>query len=121
MDITSILIFLAIGAVAGWLAGVLMKGGGFGLLGNIVVGIIGRRRRGALRGAWPLGSGLDRLNCHRDPRRGGLVAPHWADQEEHLIRSRGEREKLTAEAFGKRQGARRPNSRQTRMMEKWPQ
>ena len=41
MDITSLLIFLAIGAVAGWLAGVLMKGGGFGLLGNIVVGIIG--------------------------------------------------------------------------------
>ena len=33
--------FLAIGAVAGWLAGTLMKGGGFGLLGNIVVGIIG--------------------------------------------------------------------------------
>ena len=41
MDLTSLLIFLAIGAVAGWLAGVLMKGGGFGLLGNIVIGIIG--------------------------------------------------------------------------------
>jgi len=33
MDITSLLIFLAIGALAGWLAGTLMKGGGFGLLG----------------------------------------------------------------------------------------
>jgi uncharacterized membrane protein YeaQ/YmgE (transglycosylase-associated protein family) len=41
MDLTSLLIFLAIGAVAGWLAGVLMKGGGFGLLGDIVVGVIG--------------------------------------------------------------------------------
>ncbi len=41
MDITSLLIFLAIGAVAGWLAGVLMKGGGFGLLVDIVLGIIG--------------------------------------------------------------------------------
>ena len=41
MDIQSLLIFLAIGAVAGWLAGLLMRGGGFGLLGNIVVGIIG--------------------------------------------------------------------------------
>jgi uncharacterized membrane protein YeaQ/YmgE (transglycosylase-associated protein family) len=41
MDVVSLLIFLAIGAVAGWLAGSLMKGGGFGLLGNIVVGIIG--------------------------------------------------------------------------------
>jgi uncharacterized membrane protein YeaQ/YmgE (transglycosylase-associated protein family) len=41
MDITGLLVFLAIGAVAGWLAGLLMKGGGFGLLGNIVVGVIG--------------------------------------------------------------------------------
>lgn len=37
----SIIIFLAIGALAGWLAGTLMKGRGFGLLGNIIVGIIG--------------------------------------------------------------------------------
>jgi uncharacterized membrane protein YeaQ/YmgE (transglycosylase-associated protein family) len=41
MEATSLLMFLAIGALAGWLAGMLMKGGGFGLLGNIVVGIIG--------------------------------------------------------------------------------
>ena len=41
MDIAGLIIFLAIGAVAGWLAGTIMKGGGYGLLGNIVVGIIG--------------------------------------------------------------------------------
>jgi uncharacterized membrane protein YeaQ/YmgE (transglycosylase-associated protein family) len=41
MTVTSLIAFLAIGAVAGWLAGKLMKGGGFGLLGNIIVGIIG--------------------------------------------------------------------------------
>lgn len=41
MDITSLLIFIAIGAVAGWLAGILMKGGGFGLLMDIVLGIVG--------------------------------------------------------------------------------
>ncbi|MEK6248755.1 MAG: GlsB/YeaQ/YmgE family stress response membrane protein [Planctomycetales bacterium] len=41
MGIESIFIFLLIGAVAGWLAGLLMKGAGFGLLGNIVVGIVG--------------------------------------------------------------------------------
>ena len=41
MDLTSLLIFLAIGAFAGWLAGLLMRGGGFGLLGNSVVGIVG--------------------------------------------------------------------------------
>jgi len=33
--------FLVIGAVAGWLAGTIMKGGGFGLLGNIIIGIVG--------------------------------------------------------------------------------
>jgi len=41
MTIESILVLLIIGAIAGWLAGKLMKGGGFGLVGNIVVGIIG--------------------------------------------------------------------------------
>jgi len=50
MDITGLLIFLAIGAVSGWLAGTLMKGGGFGLLGNIVIGIIGAIVGGALFG-----------------------------------------------------------------------
>ena len=41
MAIESILGLLIVGAIAGWLAGKLMKGGGFGLAGNIVVGIIG--------------------------------------------------------------------------------
>lgn len=33
--------FLIIGIVAGWLAGKIMKGGGFGLIGDLVVGVIG--------------------------------------------------------------------------------
>ena len=41
MGIESIIIWLIVGAVAGWLAGMVVKGGGYGLLGNIVVGIIG--------------------------------------------------------------------------------
>ena len=41
MNIMGVIIFLAIGAIAGWLAGTLVKGGGFGLVGNIVVGVIG--------------------------------------------------------------------------------
>ena len=36
-----ILASLIIGAIAGWLAGLIVRGAGFGLLGNIVVGIIG--------------------------------------------------------------------------------
>lgn len=41
MGITSLLAFLTIGAISGWLAGKLMQGGGFGLPGDIVVGIAG--------------------------------------------------------------------------------
>jgi uncharacterized membrane protein YeaQ/YmgE (transglycosylase-associated protein family) len=41
MGVESLIVFLIIGAIAGWLAGVIVKGYGFGLLGNIVVGIIG--------------------------------------------------------------------------------
>ena len=33
--------FIIIGIVAGWLAGKIMKGGGFGLVGDLVVGVIG--------------------------------------------------------------------------------
>jgi len=36
-----ILLFLLIGLVAGWLAGKIMKGRGFGLVGNLIVGVIG--------------------------------------------------------------------------------
>jgi len=35
------LYFILIGGIAGWLAGLFMKGSGFGILGNIVVGIVG--------------------------------------------------------------------------------
>ncbi|MFT4536620.1 MAG: putative membrane protein YeaQ/YmgE (transglycosylase-associated protein family) [Saprospiraceae bacterium] len=41
MSIESILIWILLGAVAGWLAGVFVKGHGLGLGGNIVVGIVG--------------------------------------------------------------------------------
>lgn len=43
-----LIIWLLIGAIAGWLAGVIMKGGGFGVLGNIVVGIVGAAIAGAI-------------------------------------------------------------------------
>ena len=51
MDPVGILIWLVIGAVAGWLAGQVMRGGGFGLLGNIIVGIVGAVLGGAIFGA----------------------------------------------------------------------
>ena len=39
--VESVIAWLIVGAIAGWLAGLVVKGGGFGLLGNIVIGIIG--------------------------------------------------------------------------------
>jgi len=41
MTLESLLIFLLIGAIAGWLAGVIVKGYGYGLIGNIAVGVVG--------------------------------------------------------------------------------
>jgi len=41
MSIEALIIWLIVGAIAGWLAGLIVKGYGFGLIGNIVVGIIG--------------------------------------------------------------------------------
>ncbi|MBI4889694.1 MAG: GlsB/YeaQ/YmgE family stress response membrane protein [Acidobacteria bacterium] len=45
-----LLYFLIIGVIAGWLTGKLMSGGGYGLFGDLVVGIIG-----AIIGGWVLG------------------------------------------------------------------
>ncbi|ABI58765.1 MULTISPECIES: GlsB/YeaQ/YmgE family stress response membrane protein [Nitrosomonas] len=50
MDYTGLIIFIAIGAIAGWLAGILMKGRGFGLMGNIIIGIVGAIAGGLLFG-----------------------------------------------------------------------
>jgi uncharacterized membrane protein YeaQ/YmgE (transglycosylase-associated protein family) len=41
MTIEAVVIWLIIGAIAGWLAGLIVKGYGFGIIGNIVVGIVG--------------------------------------------------------------------------------
>ena len=62
MALEEIIVWLVIGAIAGWLAGLIMKGYGFGLIGNIVVGIIG-----AVIAGWLL---PDRVCSRRRHRRG---------------------------------------------------
>jgi uncharacterized membrane protein YeaQ/YmgE (transglycosylase-associated protein family) len=52
-----IIAWLIIGAVAGWLAGTFVKGGGFGLIGDIIVGIVGAFVGGWLAGALHIGIG----------------------------------------------------------------
>ncbi|ESX07013.1 membrane protein [Mesorhizobium sp. LSJC268A00] len=60
MGIESLLIFIIIGAIAGWLAGLIVSGFGFGLIGNIVVGIIGALIAGWLfpRLGFAIGGGI---------------------------------------------------------------
>ena len=41
MDLMGFILWIVIGGVAGWLAGQFMRGGGLGLIGNVVTGIIG--------------------------------------------------------------------------------
>lgn len=41
MDPVALIVWLAIGAIAGWLAGQIMKGGSFGLVGDMIVGVVG--------------------------------------------------------------------------------
>jgi len=63
--------FIIIGAVAGWLAGTLMKGGGFGLLGDIIVGILG-----GIVGGWiarEVGIGGEGLIGHLLIATGGAI------------------------------------------------
>jgi uncharacterized membrane protein YeaQ/YmgE (transglycosylase-associated protein family) len=49
--------FILIGLVAGWLAGQLMKGGGFGVIGDIIVGILGALIGGFLFRSFGVSSG----------------------------------------------------------------
>jgi len=55
MSNESLLVILVVGLVAGWLAGQIMQGSGFGILGDLVIGIIG-----AFIGDWL----LPRLGIH---------------------------------------------------------
>ncbi len=50
MDLWGLLGAMIIGGIAGWLAGKIMRGGGFGILGNIIIGVIG-----GLLGSWLFG------------------------------------------------------------------
>jgi uncharacterized membrane protein YeaQ/YmgE (transglycosylase-associated protein family) len=48
MELTmGILSWIIVGLIAGWLAGIVVKGGGYGLIGDIIVGVIG-----GLLGGW---------------------------------------------------------------------
>jgi uncharacterized membrane protein YeaQ/YmgE (transglycosylase-associated protein family) len=47
LETNSLIVILIVGLIAGWLAGKIMKGSGFGIIGDIIVGVIG-----AFIGSW---------------------------------------------------------------------
>ena len=49
MAIETLLIILVVGVVAGWLAGQIVRGGGFGMIGDLIIGVLG-----AFVGGWLL-------------------------------------------------------------------
>jgi uncharacterized membrane protein YeaQ/YmgE (transglycosylase-associated protein family) len=55
----SIIAWILLGLIAGWLAGMIMRGGGYGIVGDIVLGIVG-----AIVGGWITGAllGRDMIN-----------------------------------------------------------
>jgi uncharacterized membrane protein YeaQ/YmgE (transglycosylase-associated protein family) len=61
----SVITWILIGAIAGWLAGLLVKGYGFGLIGNIIIGILGAGIAGILAPA---------LHLYTDSMAGNIVA-----------------------------------------------
>jgi uncharacterized membrane protein YeaQ/YmgE (transglycosylase-associated protein family) len=60
MEAQGLIVWLVVGAIAGWLAGTLVKGGGYGLVGDIIIGILGGFIGGWLAGILgiQIGSGL---------------------------------------------------------------
>jgi uncharacterized membrane protein YeaQ/YmgE (transglycosylase-associated protein family) len=58
-----ILSWIVVGLIAGWLAGMVMRGGGYGLIGDIIVGVVG-----GLLGGWiatallHIGAGMNGIN-----------------------------------------------------------
>ena len=80
MSSESLLIILLVGLIAGWLAGQIVRGTGFGIVGDLIIGIIG-----AFIGSWllpqlgiHLGTGHHRGNHQRHDRRAGPAAGHQA-------------------------------------------
>ena len=88
MDIMAVVVALVIGAIAGWLAGVLVEGAGFGLLGNIIVGIVGAFIAALLFPRLGLGltSGWRRCRryCDLHARGGGPASDRQSDTETRL-------------------------------------
>jgi uncharacterized membrane protein YeaQ/YmgE (transglycosylase-associated protein family) len=57
MDVTALLLFLLVGLAAGWIACAVVRGGGLGLIGNLVVGMVGALIGGHILGFFGMTAG----------------------------------------------------------------
>jgi uncharacterized membrane protein YeaQ/YmgE (transglycosylase-associated protein family) len=57
LDPGGVISWIVVGVIAGWLAGLVMKGGGYGLIGDMIVGLIGAFVGGLLLGVFGNGAG----------------------------------------------------------------
>jgi uncharacterized membrane protein YeaQ/YmgE (transglycosylase-associated protein family) len=73
MDTHGIIAWVIIGAVAGWLAGTLVRGGGFGLIGDILVGIVGAFVGGWLAGALGISIGSSLISSIITATAGAII------------------------------------------------
>ncbi|MBL9049661.1 MAG: GlsB/YeaQ/YmgE family stress response membrane protein [Tabrizicola sp.] len=73
MGIEALIIFLIVGAVAGWLAGQIVKGYGYGLAGNIVIGIVGAFLAGFLLPRAGMGMGGNLLGAIISATLGAVI------------------------------------------------
>ena len=85
-----ILIMCVFGAIVGWLAGLVVKGSGFGLVGDIIIGIVGANLAGWL---FPCDWNTGRQYDHRRNHRCGCwcnypVADYQADQKSNNMTRR---------------------------------
>src|SRR3984893_11854952 len=74
----SLLVIILVGLIAGWLAGQVMLGSGFGLIGDLIVGLLG-----ALIGDWLL------PRAHSPPRRRGRVGGTGAGERLDIVHRQG--------------------------------
>lgn len=58
----NILTWIVVGLIAGWLAGKVMQGGGFGLIGNIIIGVAGGFLGGWLATLLHIGADVNGFN-----------------------------------------------------------
>jgi uncharacterized membrane protein YeaQ/YmgE (transglycosylase-associated protein family) len=92
-----IIAWLIIGAIAGWLAGVLVKGGGFGLIVDIIVGIVGAFIGGWLAGVLHISLGGGWISSIITAVIGAV---HPADQARSLaLAASGDSARLTSAAL----------------------